>query len=124
MTRPFRLLLAEDDDLLREIVREGLEAEGFEVVDARDGEAAFAIFTSSGPFDVLLLDEEMPRLTGRQLLARLRASGQRVTALLVSGNLELSEEERATLGVGPVLRKPISLDELSREIRRVLGAAP
>ena len=44
-----------------------------------------------------------------------------IIALLISGNLELSGEERAALGVGPVIRKPISLEDLTREIRLVIG---
>jgi CheY-like chemotaxis protein len=122
MTGPLRLLLAEDDDILREILQEGLEADGFEVVAAEDGVRALELYDARGPYDALLLDEEMPLLTGRQLLVKLRARGQDVTAILISGNLELSGEECAALGVGPVLRKPVSLDELTREIRRAIAA--
>src|SRR5262245_1211773 len=121
MTRRIRILLAEDDDVLREVLQEGLEADGFDVVTAPDGAKALDMFRSGGPYDVLLLDEEMPGLTGRQLLGKLREQGVGVTALLISGNLELSGEERTALGVGPVLRKPIALDDLTRELRRVIG---
>ena len=121
MTRRIRILLAEDDDVLREVLQEGLEADGFDVVAAPDGAKALDMFRSGGPYDVLLLDEEMPGLTGRQLLGKLREQGVGVTALLISGNLELSREERTALGVGPVLRKPIALDDLTRELRRVIG---
>jgi CheY-like chemotaxis protein len=116
-----RILLAEDDALLREILQEGLEAEGFEVVAAGDGEAALEVYLAAGPFDALLLDEEMPRLTGRGLLARVRGAGDPIPALLVSGNLELSAEECRSLGIPPVVRKPVGIDELSRELRRLTG---
>jgi CheY-like chemotaxis protein len=122
MRGPLRVLLAEDDDVLREILQEGLQADGFEVVVAEDGARALELFRSGGPYDALLLDEEMPVLTGRQLLGKIRAQGEAVAAILISGNLELSGEERAALGVGPVLRKPVSLDELTREIRRAIAA--
>jgi CheY-like chemotaxis protein len=117
---PLRILVAEDEAPLREILAEGLRDEGFDVVTARDGVDALDRYRSEGPFDVLLLDEEMPRLTGRRVLSRLRADGERVAAVIFSGNLELDEHEQARLGVGPALRKPVSLGELSRAIQRAV----
>lgn len=122
--KPARLLVAEDEAPLLEILLEGLRDEGFEVVGAEDGVRALEIYRDAGPFDLLLLDEEMPRLTGRRLVARLRAEGEDVPAVLFSGNLDLTPEEQARLGVGPALRKPISFDELSRAIRAALGKTP
>ena len=123
MTR-LRILVAEDEAALREILTEGLRDEGFEVVTATDGVEALERYRSDGPFDVLLLDEEMPRLTGRRLLTQLREQGERVAVILLSGNLDLSEQEQARLGVGPTLRKPVSLEELSRAIRRAVQHRP
>lgn len=117
---PLRILVAEDEAALREILAEGLRDEGFEVVIAADGVEALELFRDQGPFDVVLLDEEMPRLTGRRVLSRLRADGQAVAAVLFSGNLHLGEDEQARLGVGPPLRKPISLTELTRAIRQAV----
>ena len=116
-----RVLLAEDDALLREILCEGLAIEGFEVVAAEDGLRALERFEREGPYDVLLIDEEMPGLTGRELVARIRQQGHRVPALLISGNLHLDPEERAALGVGPVLRKPVSFQDLTRAINAAVG---
>ena len=123
VSESLRLLVAEDDEFLREILQEGLEAEGFDVVSAADGAQALELFLTSGPYDALLLDDEMPRLTGRKVLARLREAGERVAALLFSGSLVLDENERAGLGVGAVLRKPVSITELTAAIRRTLASA-
>jgi two-component system response regulator MprA len=118
-----RLLLAEDEEALREILCEGLREEGFDVTVAVDGAQALAMVRhdegadGSSAYDVLLLDEEMPRFTGRQVVAQLRAEGRMHAALLFSGNLDLTDAERERLGVGPVLRKPLSLMELSAAIR-------
>ena len=117
------MLVAEDDALLREILCDGLTDQGFVVEAAADGQDALKRFRASGPFDVLLLDEEMPRLTGREVLRRVREGGSRVAALLISGSLELSAAERDRLGVGPVLKKPLSLVELSRAVRQAIDTA-
>jgi CheY-like chemotaxis protein len=119
-----RILVAEDDSILREILDDGLRAEGFDVVLAKDGAEALHLYATSGPFDALLLDEEMPELTGRQVLLRLRGQGDEVAALIISGNLELDEAERTALGVGPVLRKPIPLRELAQALRAAIARAP
>jgi CheY-like chemotaxis protein len=117
-----RILVAEDEAPLREILCEGLREEGFEVVGAADGAEALELFHRAGPFDLLLLDEEMPRLTGRRLLAHLRAQGEDVTAVLFSGNLDLTHEEQARLRVGPALRKPVSLRDLAVAIRDAIDS--
>jgi CheY-like chemotaxis protein len=118
--KPVRVLIAEDEVALREILSEGMRDEGFEVVSAPDGVEALELYRIAGPFDVLLLDEDMPRLTGRRMLAQLRAAGETVPAVIFSGNLEIGDEERVRLGVAEALRKPVSLDDLSRAIRQAL----
>jgi CheY-like chemotaxis protein len=112
-----RVLLAEDEDLLREILCDGLAGEGFEVIPARDGREALELFHGQGPFDVLLLDQEMPGFTGVQIVEKLRDAGQRVAVVVFSGNLELEPRERSRLGIGAVLRKPFPLAELTDAVR-------
>ena len=119
---PLRLLVADDDATLREIVCEGLVDEGFEVVPAEDGERALELFRTRGPYDALLLDEEMPGLTGRQLLGVIRAQNDLVPVLLLSGNLVMEDDERSALGVGPVLLKPVTIRELAQAVRQAVAA--
>jgi DNA-binding response OmpR family regulator len=116
-----RVLLAEDEPLLREILVEGLIDEGFEVEAGVDGMEALILYRAKGPFDALLLDEEMPGLTGRQLLRLLRGEGDRVPAVILSGNLVLDAREQAELGIGPVLRKPVSMRELCAALRAAVA---
>ncbi len=117
-----RLLVADDDALLREILAEGLEQAGFEVVVAEDGAIALELFRNQGPFAAVLIDEEMPRLTGRQFLKQTHGERRGVAALLVSGNLTLDEAEQRALDVGPVLGKPFSFDQLVAVIRAAIAA--
>jgi CheY-like chemotaxis protein len=124
MRLPLRLLVADDDATLREILCEGLSDEGFDVDSAEDGQRALELFRSHGPYDALLLDEEMPRLTGRQTIALIRAGQDDVPALLVSGNLVMDETERAALGVGPVLLKPVTIRELAKAVRDAVASRP
>jgi CheY-like chemotaxis protein len=118
-----RVLLAEDEPLLREILIEGLIDEGFEVEAAVDGLEGLVLYRAKRPFDALLLDEEMPGLTGRQILRLLRGEGDWVPAVILSGNLLLDAAERAELGVGPVLRKPVSMRDLCAALRDAIAGA-
>jgi len=122
LTAMTRVLLAEDEPLLREILVEGLVDEGFEVEAAADGLEALLLYRAKRPFDGLLLDEEMPGLTGRQLVRLLRGEGDRVPAVIFSGNLVLEASEQAELGLGPVLRKPVSMRDICAALRAAIAA--
>ena len=116
-----RVLVAEDDDLLRRFLVQGLGAAGFAVVAAADGSEALRVFDEEGPFDALLLDEEMPVTTGRDVLRRLRSLGEDLPALMFSGNLAMTESEQRTLGVEAVIRKPCGLASLVETLCHALA---
>ena len=67
-----KLLLVEDEHLLRGLIAQFLRAEGFEVVEAADGPRASNFFASSGPFDVVLLDLNLPMLSGVDVCRRIK----------------------------------------------------
>ncbi len=123
-TPPARLLLAEDEPALRDLLVEVLRSEGFDVVAAADGNELVDLFWSQGPFDALLLDEDMPGLKGRQALARLRSAGTLVPAVICSGRLVMDRDECVRLGVRFVLRKPCTLASLVSALRATLGDRP
>jgi CheY-like chemotaxis protein len=118
-----RILIAEDDALLRRFLIQGLSAAGFAVVAAADGDEALRRFDAEGPFDALLLDEEMPLVTGRDVLRRLRSQGEGLPALMFSGNLTMSQKEQAALGVEAVVRKPCGLASLVETLCHALAGA-
>jgi len=117
-----RLLVVDDDPNLREVYADVLSAEGFEVVTAKDGLEAFELFLTEGPFHALIVDQNMPRLTGRELLKRLRGLGESAPALLISGRLEVSPKEQEELGLGAWLAKPFSQGALLEAVRKLLSA--
>jgi two-component system response regulator MtrA len=116
-----RILMVDDDALVREVTAEGLRRHGFDVDAPGDGRTALALLRREVVYDLLLLDDQMPGLTGCQLLAALRGDGIRTAAIVYSGSLHLSDAERVTLQVDRVIAKPAALDELVSAIRRALG---
>ncbi len=118
-----RILLADDAEEFRGVIREALEEEGYEVVVAEDGQHALELFRTAGPFDLLLFDHDMPRVSGRDAIASLRGSGVRAPGLILTGSALLTQEQLHGLDV-TLLRKPVPIDVLVAEIRRALGTPP
>ena len=118
-----RILLVEDDPNVREPWAELLRDLGHTVVAVDDGAVALSEIPRLHP-DVILLDLIMPKaeLDGVELLSRLVA-GPRIPVVILSAfadtlSEELSPEVKAALLITAFLTKPVSLDELTREIDR------
>jgi CheY-like chemotaxis protein len=79
-----RLLIAEDDGQLRELLCEVLQAEGFETVATANGAEALALFRGGHPCDAIITDDDMPRLRGRDLVLILRAEGCALPIVLIT----------------------------------------
>jgi diguanylate cyclase (GGDEF)-like protein len=115
------ILLAEDSLVIRAVVRSQLEDEGYQVVEAADGEGALAQCAAIRP-DAVLLDIEMPGLDGHEVLARLKADPALADIPVVfltgrTGTVDMVEGLRA--GAHDYLRKPFEQSEL---LARVGGA--
>jgi CheY-like chemotaxis protein len=118
-----RILLVEDDESVRLLVRAVLTYRGYEVTEACDGEDAVKLFGQKGPFDLVILDQAMPKLDGRAALEQIRAVDPGVWALGLSGLLvesDQSPQAAATHGLDAQLSKPFDNLELVTLVRRLL----
>jgi CheY-like chemotaxis protein len=124
MTSILRVLMAEDEHLAAEVLAEGLIDAGFTVLTAEDGQAALDLAAAGAGFDVLLTDLRMPRLDGRELIARLRAQRPGLPVVVMTG-YPPNGAETLHAGHGPLrlLTKPITLGPLVEAIRDVAGLA-
>ena len=120
------ILLVEDEESVRQLVRETLESKGYRVFEAENGEAALQL--SEGlpqPVDVLITDVVMPGMSGRELSARLTKSCPKTRVLYLSGYTEDAIVHEGVLDPGTAfLQKPFTLQALARKLREVLGAGP
>jgi len=117
------VLLVEDEESVRQLVRETLESKGYKVLEADQGDAALRIASQySGEIDILITDVVMPGMSGRELSARLCASCPRTKVLYLSGYTEDAIPHEGGLDSGTAfLQKPFTLQMLSRKVREVLG---
>jgi PAS domain S-box-containing protein len=120
------MLLVEDEESVRQLVRETLESKGYKVLEADDGEAALQIVSSySGKIDMLITDVVMPGMSGRELSARLCELYPQTKVLYLSGYTEDAIVHEGVLDSGTAfLQKPFTLQTLSRKVREVLGSEP
>jgi len=115
------VLLAEDEQSVRELVRETLEAKGYKILECESGEAALHIAAGHvGTIDMLITDLVMPGMSGGELAKRLRAVRPGIKVLYLSG---YTEEVIAPSMLQPgcaFLQKPFTLQVLARKVRDVL----
>jgi PAS domain S-box-containing protein len=116
------ILVVEDQDGIRDIVRESLRRNGYKVLIAVDGNEALQMAGGySDPIHLLITDLIMPNIGGRELAQRLTPARPGMKVLFMSGYSEHSALDiEATSQSASVLQKPFSLDALARTVRCVL----
>ena len=118
-----RILYAEDDRSLRELGEELLARSGYDVDTAGDGTEAWVALHSKD-YDLLITDNQMPRLTGLELIRMVRQARMTVPIILASGMVgSLSNQELECLECTASLAKPFTAEELISSVREVLRAA-
>jgi len=116
------VLLVEDEESVRQLVRETLEAQGYKILEAENGEEALQIANTHSDIDMLITDVVMPGMGGRELSARLCASHPHTKLLYLSGYTEDAIVHEGVLDPGTAfLQKPFTLQTLARKVREVLG---
>lgn len=117
----FRVLLAEDDPVSAEFLAAALRACGAEVTTCNDGQAAVALARSK-PWDLLLLDQHLPGLTGAAIVAALRTgpghSSLRPPAIAITAAADEDSRSLLRAGFSEVLAKPISVTDLRDALQR------
>ncbi len=115
-----RILLVEDDPLLGDGIRAGLRQAGFVVDWVRDGVAAQAAIAAE-PFAALVLDLGLPRMSGLDLLRRLRAAHDPIPVLILTARDTYADRIRGLdTGADDYLVKPFDLGELAARLRALL----
>ncbi|HEX8710022.1 MAG TPA: sigma-54 dependent transcriptional regulator [Pyrinomonadaceae bacterium] len=118
MTRKISVLLVDDDNLLRKIVTEQLSRSGFEASPAASGQEALDKLNEAD-YDVVLLDIQMPGLSGLDALRAIRKMEDAPEVIMLTADTSLSTGiEAMRLGAYDYLTKPSTLDEMEAVIRK------
>lgn len=115
-----RVLVADDDEMVRRALMRGLTVAGYEVAGASDGREAIELLKASG-YDAIISDISMPEMDGIQLLRAIRQRDADVPVVLVTGAPTVSTAMQAVrLGALLYLTKPVDLDEMKRIVARAV----
>ncbi len=117
------ILLVDDDHEIIESMRTVLEAKGFRILVARDGNAGLSTAERETP-DLIVLDMMMPKKSGFLVLEKLKSRpGGLIPTIMITGNEGSRHRAYAEfLGVKDYIRKPFALDKLVKSVETILGA--
>jgi two-component system, OmpR family, response regulator RegX3 len=114
-----KVLVVEDEQSLREPLVFMLEKEGYQVIEADNGELALAKFESEGP-DIILLDLMIPKLDGNQVCKQIRLSSNIPIIMLTAKDSEVDKVVGLEIGADDYVTKPYSTRELLARMKAVL----
>ena len=116
-----RILVVDDELGVREGCRKILCAEGFDVVTAGDGKAGLEQFQERGPFSVLLVDLQMPRMSGLELMREARRRDEDLVCIIITAHATIDTAVEGTRqGAYSFIPKPFTADELLLSIKNGL----
>jgi len=116
-----RVLVVDDDRLIREMTRDALVQEGFRVATAASGREALSRLGDEGPFDLVLTDLSMREMDGMELLERIKRASPHTEVIVLTGYASLESALQAMrLGAADYLRKPVSAPEITYGVKRTL----
>jgi two-component system, cell cycle sensor histidine kinase and response regulator CckA len=125
--RPGRgtILVLEDEELVRSVLVEALESEGYETLSAGTGAEALELADLNvGPIDLVLSDVVLPGITGPVVARALAGTRPEARVLFMSGYTETIILDQGVEGSAPLLVKPFSMQQLYERIEEVLGGPP
>jgi PAS domain S-box-containing protein len=117
-----RILFVDDEEMLANLGETLLSEMGYQVSTMTDSTEAIKIFSANSDiFDLVITDQTMPKLTGKDLIAEIKKIRPNIPTILCTGySSKIDEDEAPKLGISAFMMKPLELSQLSQTIRQVL----
>lgn len=127
MAAPKKVLIAEDSSVIQNLTKKILQFQNFEISSVKNGEQVLQALAKE-PFDILLLDINMPVMDGMECAKLVRALPDPVKAnipiVAITGNARnYSMEDFKSVGINEYLQKPLNFDNLVDVVKKLTGAA-
>ena len=111
------VLVADDNDFIRGLIRHALKKEGFGVIEADDGDTAVEALHHHPEIESVVLDLKMPKMSGKKAYSLIRSSRPDLKCIVCSGNINDEEKEELSLmGIKTFLIKPFPFEDLFKAI--------
>ena len=117
------ILFVDDDEILASLGEQLLSTLGYQVCMMTDSTEALKMFTANANrFDLVITDQTMPKLTGKELIEEIKKVKADIPTILCTGySSKVDEAEAVEFGISAFMMKPLDLPQLSQTIRQVLG---
>jgi len=123
---PIKVLIADDEEEILDLMKKKITQEGYDVVTAHDGQEAWDKIKSESP-DMLILDITMPKMSGLEVLKELRENNpldKWIPVIIVSAAAELEDVQKGySLEADHYITKPCSMDDIKKAIKLMLMLA-
>ncbi|MFA4043546.1 MAG: hypothetical protein HZRFUVUK_000318 [Candidatus Fervidibacterota bacterium] len=119
-----KIVIADDEVLVRQVIKQVLQNEGYDVIEAKDGKEAVELVRDEKP-DLLIIDVRMPVMDGMQACRIIREFDEPIRSIpiiiLTAIDTVLGRRLSAELGIELYLTKPISMKELRQRVKELIG---
>lgn len=117
-TKSKSILVVDDEEIIRRLLHRWFTKNGFHVDLAVDGQEAIEKW-ETGTYDLIVMDLEMPRMTGIEAIERIRGTDPNIPIIVLTGYTTHTHEGKAGL-VNKYLIKPVRLNDLEIEVRKLV----
>jgi len=114
------IMLADDEEMLTELLAEMLESSGYYVIKVKSGEEVITVLTEELKVDLLIIDYNMPNMNGLECIAKIRALNFNLPVILSSGSLRFDDDDLKRYKVSSKLMKPYEFDTMLETIKRLI----
>lgn len=118
-----RILIVDDEPFIRELLTDYLRIQGYDVIEAVDGDDGFNKFKQKNP-EAAILDVEMPGMNGQDLTNKIFALNKSFPVIIISGFFfKYSKNDFLANGVRAVLEKPVDLNQITKNLNEIFNTA-
>ena len=114
------IMLADDEEMLSELLAEMLESSGYYVIKVKSGEEALTVLTEELKIDLLIIDYNMPEMNGLECIGKIRSLNFNLPVILSSGSLRFDDEELNRYKVSSKIMKPYEFDTMLDTIKKLI----
>ena len=120
----YRILIIDDEEHIRRMVRLTLEAAGYKVGEAKDGLEGLSVYEDGKAWDAVILDQRMPGMDGLETLQEIKERDPGARVIMISSlSYQEKVEEALAAGAKCFVAKPVTTEQLRQAIDRVFAAA-
>ena len=114
------IMLADDEEMLSELLAEMLESSGYYVIKVKSGEEVITVLTEELKVDLLIIDYNMPNMNGLECIGKIRSLNFNLPVILSSGSLRFEDEDLKRYKVSSKIMKPYEFNTMLETIKKLI----